>query len=63
MSFKVDEHSAASAGGFHSAAPLSATCMCGDLLHTFACVSLRKAEGRAGGVEMECGCRGVSILV
>ena len=35
-------------GGFHSAAPISATSICGDLLEAFTCVSVRKAEKRAG---------------
>ena len=48
MSFKVGEHCAAMTGGFHSAAPVSATSICGDILETFTCVSVRKAEKRAG---------------
>lgn len=48
MSFKVGEQSAVTAGGLHSAAPISATSLCGDLLQTFTSVSIRKAEGMAG---------------
>jgi hypothetical protein len=48
MSFKVGEHCAAMIGGFCSVAPVSATAVCGDLLETFTCVSVRKAEKRAG---------------
>ena len=44
MSFKVGEHGAATIGRFHSAAPISATSICGDLLKTFTYVSVRKAE-------------------
>ena len=43
MSFKVGEHCATMTGGFHSAAPISATSICGDLLETFTWVSVRKA--------------------
>jgi hypothetical protein len=35
MSVKVGEHSAVTIGGFRSAAPISATSICGDLLETF----------------------------
>jgi hypothetical protein len=48
MSFKVSEHSTITTGGFHSAAPLSATFIHRDLLETFTCVSVRKAEESAG---------------
>jgi hypothetical protein len=48
MNFKVAEHCAAMTGGFHSVAPASATSICGDLLEAFTCVSVRKAEKRAG---------------
>ena len=48
MSFKVGEHGAATIGGFLSAAPVSAPSICGDLLETLTCVSVRKAEKRAG---------------
>jgi hypothetical protein len=43
MSFKVGEHCATMTSGFHSAAPISATSICGDLLETFTWVSVRKA--------------------
>jgi len=43
MSFKVGQY-----GGFHCAAPISSTSICGDLLETFTYVSVRKAEERAG---------------
>ena len=49
MSFKVSEHGAAAVGGFNSAAPIFVTSKCGDLLETFNCVSVRKAEERARG--------------
>jgi hypothetical protein len=48
MSFNVGEHGAAMTGGFHSASPVSVTSICGDLLETFTCVFVRKAEKRAG---------------
>ena len=44
MSFKVGEHCATMTGGFHSATPVSATSICRDLLKTFTCVFVRKAE-------------------
>lgn len=47
MSFKIGEHSAALAGGFHFAAPMSTTSIWGDLLETLTYVSVRKAEERA----------------
>jgi hypothetical protein len=49
MSFKFGEHGATMAGGFNSAAPIFVTSKCGDLLETFNCVSVRKAEERARG--------------
>ena len=49
MSVKVGEHSATTIGGFHSAAPISATFTYRDLLETFNCVLVRRAEERAGG--------------
>jgi hypothetical protein len=51
LSFKVGEHGSTMTGGFHSAAPTSATSVCGDLLEAFTCVSVRKAEKRAGDSE------------
>jgi hypothetical protein len=47
MSVKVGEHSAAMIAGFHYAAPISATSICGDFLKTFTCVLVRKTEKRA----------------
>jgi hypothetical protein len=38
MSFKVGQHGATMTGGFHSAAPISSTAICGDLLEIFTCV-------------------------
>ena len=38
----------ATVGRFHSAAPISAASICGDFLETFTCISVRKAEKRAG---------------
>ena len=35
-------------GRFHSAAPISATSICGDILETFNCISVAKTEKRAG---------------
>jgi hypothetical protein len=46
MSVKVSECSADTIGGFPSAAPVSATSICGDCLETFTYVSVRKAEKR-----------------
>jgi hypothetical protein len=46
MCFKVGEHCATMTGGFHSAAPVSVTFICADLLETFTCVLVRKAEKR-----------------
>ena len=48
MSFKVGEHDASMIGGFHSAAPVSATSICRDFLETFTCVLVRIAEKRDG---------------
>jgi hypothetical protein len=48
MSFMVGEHSVTITGGFHSVAPISVSITCGDLLKTFTCVLVRKAEERAG---------------
>ena len=51
LSFKVGEHGATRAGGFHSTALTSVSSICGDLLEAFTCVSVRKAEKRAGDSE------------
>lgn len=48
MSNNLGELGAAVAGGFHSAAPVSAASVDGDLSETFICISVRKAEERAG---------------
>ena len=45
MSFKIGEHDAPEAGGFHSAAPISATSICRNLLVTFAYVLVRRVKG------------------
>lgn len=49
MRFKVGNHGAPETGVFHSAAPISATFTYRDLLETFNCVLVRRAEERAGG--------------
>ena len=51
MSFKVSEHGTTVTGRFSSAAPISATFICGNLLEIFTCVLVRKAEEWAGDSE------------
>ena len=47
ISFNVGKHGAAAAGRFNSVTPISAPFICGDLLETFTCIWVRKAEERA----------------
>jgi hypothetical protein len=44
ISFKIGERGATTTGGFHSAAPVSATCICGDLLDILSYILVRKRE-------------------
>jgi hypothetical protein len=45
MNVKVGEHSATTIGGFHSAAPISATSICGDIYLCFGNESREKDWG------------------
>ena len=44
ISFKIGERGATTTGGFHSAAPVSATSICGDLLDILSYILVRKRE-------------------